>query len=190
VLSLLPGTQNQNRKTTFGNGARDAIVGLTYGSVNVVQASPEGVQLNVRIRPAIPEDAAALAVLSGELGYPSTQEQILGRLTPLHSSGHDAILVAVEQQIIGWIHVARTLSLESGSGAEIMGLVVAERFRGGGIGAMLVSEAEQWARGQGLNRIRVRTNVVRGDARAFYAKRGYRLVKQQAIFDKNLASSE
>ncbi len=143
----------------------------------------------MRIRLAIPEDATALATLSGELGYPATKEQILERLTPLHSSGHDAVLVAVEQQIIGWIHVARTLSLESGPGAEIMGLVVAERFRGGGIGARLVSEAEQWARQQGLNRIRVRTNVVREEARAFYAKRGYRLVKQQAVFDKRFDSS-
>lgn len=144
----------------------------------------------MQIRPATPEDANALAVLSGELGYPATQDQILERLTPLHSSGHNAVLVAVEQQIIGWIHVARTLSLESGPGAEIMGLVVAERFRGRGIGAKLVSEAEMWACSQGVNRIRVRTNVVREDARAFYAKRGYREVKRQAIFDKHLDTSE
>jgi hypothetical protein len=82
--------------------------------------------LDVQIRPAAAGDAKALAVLSGELGYPATKEQILERLEPLLSSSMQTVLVAVEDQVVGWIHVAETRSLESGSGAEILGLVVAE----------------------------------------------------------------
>lgn len=132
------------------------------------------------------EDAGALARLSGELGYPATDDQMLKRLGQILSSSEHAVFVASQDSIVGWIHVAETLSLESGRGVEILGLIVAKRCRGNGIGALLVSEAEHWAQQHGLVRIRVRTNVLREEAKAFYAQMGYREAKQQAVYDKRL----
>jgi len=50
----------------------------------------------VRIRPPIPADAPALAALAGELGYPTSAEELTGRLAalqPTDSAGVGAELL-------------------------------------------------------------------------------------------------
>ncbi len=76
--------------------------------------------------------------------------------------------------------------MESGAAVEIRGLVVDESRRGAGLGRGLMEHAEEWARGRGVRVIRLRSNVVRGGAHAFYARLGYSLVKTQHIFSKKL----
>lgn len=94
------------------------------------------------IRRAETGDAAALARLAGELGYPSTAEEIVARLAML--SGNDEVLVAEhDDEVEAWIHVAVVHSLESGVVAQICDLVVTESRRGSGIGATLVRATEE-----------------------------------------------
>ena len=71
------------------------------------------------IRTAVESDAAALAALSVQLGYPSSPAEILDRLRDIRARGDGQVLVA-----------------------EIVGLVVDERLRGRGIGVNLVAAAE------------------------------------------------
>jgi len=61
----------------------------------------------LRIRPAQPEDAPALAALAGQLGYPTTPEKMMARLQALAEDDHQAVFVAVEAdgQVVGWVHV-------------------------------------------------------------------------------------
>lgn len=139
-----------------------------------------------RFRDAAISDAAPLARLAGELGYPTSTEEMTRRLAMLLSQHHHGILVAELESIVGWIHVSHMVSLESDAFAEIRGLVVAESHRGAGIGAHLVSLAEVWAKGHGCNRIRVRTNVVREKTRKFYGRLGFQSKKTQEVFDKTL----
>ncbi len=138
------------------------------------------------IRKAKNSDAAALAKLAGELGYPTTTAQMKNRLEPLISKSHHGIFVAENESVIGWIHVCIVQSLESDTFAEIRGLVVAESHRNKGIGKQLVAAAETWAQKKMCTRIRVRTNMVRIDAKAFYSKLGYNVNKTQEVFDKML----
>lgn len=84
------------------------------------------------IRAAVPADAAALAALSGELGYPATAEQVLERLAAMGSS--QTVLVFDDGEVRGRIEVIEALRLESGRFAEITGLVVTETARGRGVG--------------------------------------------------------
>jgi len=70
--------------------------------------------------------------------------------------------------------------------AEIEGLVVEQRHRGFGIGSMLLAEAEKWARSKSCRIVTLRSNVVRKEARPFYEARGYKVVKTQRAFIKNL----
>ena len=67
-----------------------------------------------------------------------------------------------------------------------MGVVVSERVRGQGIGRQLCKAAEDWARAQGVARLRVRSNAIRGRTHAFYLRDGYAQVKTSAIFEKTL----
>jgi GNAT superfamily N-acetyltransferase/heme-degrading monooxygenase HmoA len=139
------------------------------------------------IRPATSADAAAIAALSGQLGYPSTEEEIRTRLEILEAGGSTSVLVAESDgRIDGWIAVRFDLSLETGAFAEIAGLVVDEAARGKGIGASLVEAAEEWAKERGHTRIRVRSNVVREAAHRFYERLGYLPKKKQQVFDKEI----
>ena len=76
--------------------------------------------------------------------------------------------------------------LESDPCAEICGLVVEEAHRGHGVGTELLEAVEDWARSQGRDGIRVRSNVLREDAHRFYEGRGYRCSKRQVVFAKAL----
>ena len=141
---------------------------------------------NATIRDAKVSDAAALAALAGELGYPTTSAEMERRLEALRSDPKHRVFVAERDGLLGWIHVSMINALESESFAEIRGLVVSESYRGSGIGTQLVIAAEKWANEKRCNRIRVRTNVVRVEARAFYKKLGYVSKKTQDVFDKSL----
>lgn len=139
---------------------------------------------DVIVRAAMREDAEALASLAGELGCPSTAEQMLVRFDALPQS--EAVLVALDPDVIAWVQVGVTCSLESGAFAEIRGLVVQEQQRSRGIGALLVDAAEKWARGRGLSRMRVRSNVLRERTHRFYERLGYTVKKSQKAFEKPL----
>jgi GNAT superfamily N-acetyltransferase len=144
----------------------------------------------IDIRIAVAADAERLGVLAGELGYPTTTEQMLKRLEAASVESRQRIFVAELDSVVGWIHVALVLSLLSELSAEIRGLVVDELHQGAGIGSQLVTIAETWARERGCARIRVRTNVLREKAQVFYNRLGYQVTKRQAIFDKALTVSD
>jgi GNAT superfamily N-acetyltransferase len=143
----------------------------------------------VNIRVASPIDAPNLVALVDELGYPATSEQVRERLDIACSDPQIAVFVAESGSIVGWIQVVRSLTLESGVYSEIRGLVVSKSHRRFGIGRKLVAAAESWAASRQCPRIRVRTNVVRDDARAFYSKLGYGVSKTQRVFEKSLSAA-
>ena len=136
------------------------------------------------IREAKKTDAVALAKLSGDLGYPTTTTEMESRFDKLFSKSDNGIYVAKLDSIVGWIHVSVIQSLESNPFVEICGLVVAESYRGKGIGTQLVSMAERWAQEKGYNQIRVRTNILREESRRFYKQVGFQSKKTQEVFDK------
>ena len=142
----------------------------------------------LQIRPAQPEDAPALAALAGQLGYPTTPEEMAARLQALAEDDRHAVFVAVEAdgQVVGWIHVYLCPQVITDREAQIGGLVVDETHRSRGVGTRLVQEAEDWARARGCGGLTVRTNVVREHAHAFYRRLGFREVKVQRVFHKSL----
>ena len=141
------------------------------------------------IREAGPADAEALAGLATQLGYPSTIEALVARLQQVRSDGAAAVFVAVDASgsVVGWTHVVRRTSLEDEPFAELAGLIVADGARGAGIGAGLLHAAEAWARGCGIAKLRVCSNVVRARAHGFYRREGYVERKRQVVFEKPLA---
>jgi GNAT superfamily N-acetyltransferase len=141
------------------------------------------------IRAATMDDCADIARLSGELGYPSSIEQIGANLGKLLGSVDCFVAVAAEAgaRVSGWMVVERRLALESGEQAEITGLVVANSARRTGVGRALVSAAEQWAAERGLTNVRVRSNIARGESHPFYERLGYMRSKTQHCYAKHLS---
>ena len=140
----------------------------------------------VAVRPMRDGDAAIVAALSGELGYPATTAALLNRFE-LIAAREDAqvyVAQASDGDVVGWVHVYGTYLLESDPHAEIGGLVVAEKARGLHIGAALMSAAEEWAKEHGYGSVRVRSRIARVEAHAFYERLGYGRIKTQHSFRK------
>ncbi len=143
----------------------------------------------MRCREAVASDVPALAELAGELGYPSTTAQVGERFRRLlaHPELHRVFVAeGADGEPAAWIHVFVSLRLESEPFAEIGGLVVGAASRGGGVGEALVRRAEAWARGRGLARVRVRSNVVRERAHRFYQRLGFARLKEQVVLVEDL----
>jgi GNAT superfamily N-acetyltransferase len=140
------------------------------------------------IRPARTYDAAAIAELGMQLGYPATRQQIATRLAAIESDAASRVLVVEnnEGRVIGWVHVAVRAQLTEDTCAEILGLVVDEAARGAGIGELLLRSAEAWARSSGCERMRVRSATHRERAHRFYERTGYERVKTQQVLAKPL----
>lgn len=142
----------------------------------------------VTIRRGRAADAPQLAALSTELGYPSSAEDIERRLPPLLASAEHLVLVAIhaDDVAIGWLHATVRRLLESEAFVQVVGLVVGSEHRGAGIGARLLAEAEAWAREVDVPVVRIRSNVARQRAHAFYLRAGYTLAKTSHLFVKRL----
>jgi GNAT superfamily N-acetyltransferase len=139
-------------------------------------------------RRARPDDAERISELSRQLGYPATSAEVAERLAPLLAAADHGVFVAEEGgEVVGWIHVSLSRTVESAPKAEVRGLVVDERSRRRGLGPLLLSAADGWARERGSRRLRVPCNVTRTDAHRFYRREGFREAKVQTIFERDVS---
>ncbi len=134
------------------------------------------------------KDLTAVAALATQLGYPSTLDQLKRRWERVRSEPDRAVFVAERAAgaVIGWVDVHGVHGLSADPYAGIGGLVVDDAWRGHGVGRVLMAAAEQWAREQGYPEMRLRSNVTRHAAHAFYARLGYQVTKQSLAFCKTL----
>jgi GNAT superfamily N-acetyltransferase len=141
------------------------------------------------IRTPEPADYARLAELAGELGYPSSAEDIARRLAGLADISQQHVIFVAQragEPIAGWICVAVQGTIESDAHAEITGFVVGSEFRSQGVGGEVLSRSEAWARERDVHSVRLRSNVIRDRAHAFYLREGYEHYKTQKAFRKPL----
>lgn len=127
------------------------------------------------LRTATSADAASIAGLLTELGYPSDEAATAGRLEVLLARADHEVLVA---DLAGSVVALCALRVEpslirEGPQGRITALVVAEEHRGRGIGEALVRAAEGWLVERGAGRVVVNTALHRAGAHAFYDRLGY-----------------
>jgi GNAT superfamily N-acetyltransferase len=129
----------------------------------------------LHIRPVVVADAAVLAPLMGELGYPATADDVERRLVRNDErpdcdawvAVHDGATVGFAAGLMLWSYVS------NGASAQLTSLVVASGARGMGVGRRLVAHFEDWARDRGATRVIVTSALHRDDAHAFYPAIGY-----------------
>lgn len=124
------------------------------------------------IRDAGEGDAAAIAELLTELGYPSSAEEVEGRVARFGEADR-LFLAEVEGEVAGLagIHVSPSLEYDADA-AKLSALVVAARFRRRGIGEALVRAVEAEARRRRCVLLFLTTAERREDAHAFYRRIG------------------
>jgi len=140
----------------------------------------------ITIRLAKEGDVEALAELAGQLGYPSTSQQVLDRLRVLLARpDENAVFVADQDgQLLGWVHAHIYRLLVDDPEVEIGGLIVDQTVRGQGIGEQLMQAAETWAKKMGCSSVYLRSNTIRTPAHEFYKRIGYEIIKSQYAFRK------
>jgi GNAT superfamily N-acetyltransferase len=147
-----------------------------------------------RIRPAVAGDAAAIARLLGQLGYPTDADEIPARLEQIHARPGTTVVVAEDSggEVVGAVTVHLFQALHtSGPTAWLTAVVVEEKARGRGIGTALVEYAEQWARRHGASRISLTSALHRTAAHEFYKSRQYEHtgLRLSKILDEPAATS-
>ena len=136
------------------------------------------------IRPMQASDAERVAALAAELDYPgATPALVAARLAALAGRDDHAVWVSAgDADLNGLIHAQHMHRIISDPYAEILHLVVSSRARRGGLGRALVGRVVAWARDRGLDRVRVRSNVVRDAAHPFYLSLGFERHKTQHVY--------
>lgn len=127
------------------------------------------------VRPAKASDAPAVAELLGQLGYPASAEDVIGRLARLQELPSIVAFVAeIDGRVAGVItgHVLAALH-STPLIAWLTALVVDDDCRHTGVGRQLAAAVEDWARSRGAARISVTSGKQRDDAHAFYERIGY-----------------
>ena len=135
------------------------------------------------VRAATEKDAAALAPLLGELGYPVATEALLSRMRRMLARDDQKILIAERDgAALGLLalHVFPVLAYDADL-ALIMALVITQKTRGLGIGRALIDHAESMAKSLGASRLMVTTHNRRADAHAFYERLGFEFTGRRYV---------
>jgi len=136
-------------------------------------------------------DAAEVAVLAGQLGYPCSTPEVQARIALFSNEPTEQLRVArKDSHVVGWVHFQLRRSLATEPRVEVAAIVVEQALRGKGIGTALLGLAEDWGRTQGLKRIRLASRVTRPEAHRLYLKLGYTIDKTSHIFVKPLFAED
>jgi GNAT superfamily N-acetyltransferase len=142
----------------------------------------------VTIRDATAADAADVAALLGELGYPTTAGEAADRL---RRTGGRVLLAESDGRVVGLAALAFTTQLHHAAPtARVTALVVSEPARGRGAGRRLMARAEELARAEGCAAIELTSGIrlEREAAHRFYEALGYDRTSYH--FHRRLAGGE
>jgi len=141
----------------------------------------------VNIRLLQSSDADALVALLPDLGYTASAEQLVRRLAVLREwPDQEAFVAQIDGRIVGLCHAQGVRLLASDGYAEIQALFVSAACQGQGIGRRLLEHACAWAAGRGYERVRLRSNVIREGAHAFYEHLGFEKSKASYAFERKI----
>lgn len=131
---------------------------------------------NPVIRRAEAGDAAALALLMNQLGYPTEPGDMERRLEAILSHDDYETFVAVSSdRVVGMAGIVLGHFYErNGIYGRLLALAVSRHWRGKGIGRALVQRTEEWLRERGARLVIVQSGKQRGGAHAFYERLGFK----------------
>jgi GNAT superfamily N-acetyltransferase len=129
-----------------------------------------------KLRVVRPSDAAVVALLLGELGYPCSRDEAARRIDATAADPDQQIWLAeLEGRSVGLLGLDFMYYLPLGvTTCRITALVVDPSARRHGIGRFLVRQAETMAREAQASRIELTSASHRDEAHAFYRACGYK----------------
>ena len=144
----------------------------------------------IKVRKAEKKDFKQVAALCEQLGYHYPMKSIKKKFRKVSKSKNEALLVACEgKSVLGWTHISIYNMIYYQKLGNILGLIVDQNARGKGAGKLLMAAAEKWAKKKGCAGVIVNSAESRKDAHTFYEKIGYRLVKRQERYYKEVVET-
>ena len=142
---------------------------------------------NFKIRKVEISDADQIRKLCLQLDKKISQNDLEERIKLVSKIKNINMFVLVDRsKVIGFVLIAIRWEFIAGEQAVVEGLVVDGKYRGQGLGKLLMAEAEDWSRKRKMDLVRLNSNVTRKEAHKFYEKIGYEKTKEQAIFNKKI----
>jgi N-acetylglutamate synthase-like GNAT family acetyltransferase len=128
----------------------------------------------VVIRLANEKDAASIAGLLAELGYPCSAKQYKQRADQFNRADCYTFVATTEDLITGFIGLQKTyVYTQDKPVGWITALVVSRRMRREGVGTALLVKAEQVLSEDGIENIYLHSARTNLEAHMFYKSRGY-----------------
>jgi GNAT superfamily N-acetyltransferase/gamma-glutamylcyclotransferase (GGCT)/AIG2-like uncharacterized protein YtfP len=132
------------------------------------------VDSSMTVRGAVPKDAAAIAGLVTQLGYPTEKAAMEPRLRRMLSLSHHAIVVAESSgEVVGVAGASVDYGVEQEAYGRLTVLAVDAQWRRRGVGKLLVQHVERWCRERGADRVTLTSGNHRPESHQFYKALGY-----------------
>ncbi len=146
----------------------------------------------MELRGMQPRDLPAVRELSRQLGYENTFEEISRRYEMIRErkDHHQCVAVDENNTVRGFMHIFVFCALHEPLYAKLKSLVVEEKFRGRGVGRLLVTEALRWARTRGIERISLESQAFRADTHRFYRNLGFSETREYYRFERHVAGGK
>jgi len=142
------------------------------------------------VRQATDTDAERINIINrSALGYDYPLGKTQHQLELVLKRPTDRVFVVCDDAdgtVTGFLHAADYETIHSGSMKNIISLAIEDKYRGFGLGRLLLNAVETWASVDGCEAVRLVSSFSRVEAHAFYLHCGYQLRKEQKNFIKHL----
>lgn len=142
---------------------------------------------DIIIRQAKIEDYKDICkICCDDLGYNCSEELVKERLEGLDKNSERVLVAVYNSEVVGYLHAQIYKTLYFEELINFLGLAVSKEYRNKKVGTKLVNEIENWAKENGIKKVRVNSGFSRKEAHEFYRSLGYNNEKEQIRFLKNL----
>lgn len=142
---------------------------------------------DIIIRQAKIEDYKDICkICCDDLGYNCSEELVKERLEGLDKNNERVLVAVYNSEVVGYLHAQIYKTLYFEELINFLGLAVSKEYRNKKVGTRLVNEIENWAKENGIKKVRVNSGFSRKEAHQFYRSLGYNNEKKQIRFLKSL----
>jgi GNAT superfamily N-acetyltransferase len=143
-------------------------------------------ELNITVRPGRFEDIDAEAAMHTSVDWCYDERNTLAEYHDDAYEPSSVMIAEVDGEVVGKLELFMAWKSTTGRFALIRRFVVAEGWRGKGVGRTLLAAADRRAREEGCTSLELTVDVTNPEAHAFYKREGFVEERVEVIMRKPL----